>query len=565
MTWQDVQALRKAGRFEEAVAQGLSEMGQAPHDVRLRGQVDWAWYGLIKQRARALAERASASQALPRDEIEAIVSEMRRYARVPRPRPDRSLSLILLELARIAAHLPAYAGIVRWVGIDGLAVEDWQVQKGQSGAFPPIGVKVARGLAKWIKEQTAPSADDLALGLDWLTRAATCAPGDDAVWVDWDRAQVLRLLGRHAEASEALIGVLRAKKQEFWAWAEAARLHASIDLELAIACACRALECCRDPRFAVKVHQELAQMLARNEAYAQASVEVTLAVETRRQHGWRNDAALQALLESPWYSATPAGAEDAAAFHARHAPHAFSLFHDVLVERAATYLGVFTPSVRKRGDGERRPRPLTRVAVRDDAGYSVTLVWPGLRGVAYEAGQPLTIVLGRDADSARENVVAVKVREDGASWDCTDASIGVIVREAAQGRRARVFVGRDDEELDVEEDALWDDGPVLVGEGVCVRHTRNARTGRGEVVAVTRGPLPERDVRSMRGVLRRNPKGFAFVGNAFVAPHLVSTLGEDVDEVEGVAVFGKHPARDEHAWRAVSLRAARSVGVAQDG
>lgn len=60
----------------------------------------------------------------------------------------------------------------------------------------------------------------------------------------------------------------------------------------------------------------------------------------------------------------------------------------------------------------------------------------------------------------------------------------------------------------------------------------------------------------MHGQLRRNPKGFAFVDDAFVAPSLVESLDNTTEDVIVVAVYGKHPKEDKRTWRAISLKAA---------
>ena len=92
-----------------------------------------------------------------------------------------------------------------------------------------------------------------------------------------------------------------------------------------------------------------------------------------------------------------------------------------------------------------------------------------------------------------------------------------------------------------------------VGEGVRFRMTQNRKTGRRDLFAVEPGPRPEVDVRVTSGYLRRNPKGFAFVEDAFVAPFLVETIPSDVDTVAAVLVYAKHPKEERYGWRAVAI------------
>ncbi|NDD31131.1 MAG: hypothetical protein EB084_22995, partial [Proteobacteria bacterium] len=299
--WLEIQALRKEGRFSDAIDRGLALLEMHASDKRVRSQVDWAFHGQVKQMAGGIAARAQSSEPVARADIDALVNEVRRFARLPKRRPDRAVSLILLELARIAPHLPTFPGMVRWVGLDGLADEDWQYQKRNEREFSPIGLRVARGLAKWAKEHGDASPDDLTLTVSWLERARSVARGDDALWLDWDGASLYRRVNRGDDAATCLTHVVKAKQREFWVWAEASRLYSEARPDLAIACACRALECGADEKFLVKVHQELAVLLARGEAYAQASHEIAIAAGIRAKNGWKADATLRELVESAWY------------------------------------------------------------------------------------------------------------------------------------------------------------------------------------------------------------------------------------------------------------------------
>ena len=92
-----------------------------------------------------------------------------------------------------------------------------------------------------------------------------------------------------------------------------------------------------------------------------------------------------------------------------------------------------------------------------------------------------------------------------------------------------------------------------VGEGVRFRVTQNRKTGRKDLFAVEPGPHPEVDVKVINGRLKRNPKGFAFVEDAFVPPFLVETIPPNVDTVTAILVYAKNPKEDRYGWRAVTI------------
>jgi tetratricopeptide (TPR) repeat protein len=554
MTWIDIQALRKSGRFQEAVDLGLQQLANDPDDFKLRTQIDWAFYGLVKNHVSLIVSKLKAGQAAPKEVSNQIHQALRRYARQPKRRPDNALSNILRELSKIAPHLPFFPGFIRWVGIDGLGVEDWQYNQLDGNRFPPIAIGIARGLAKWIKAFPDAAEEDIDLALAWIDRVRPVAEGDDALWIDWDRVDLLRRVHRYVEAAEVLGSVIKAKRNEFWVWAEAARLYSEEQPDLALACACRALECSSDPKFTVKVHRELAQMLADRGEFAQASSELATAISIRQEHGWGIDAELQDLINSSWYDPSAQGAERPSDFYARHSQDALVLCFDSVEVKPATYLGTIVPQQQNDAQPGRKVRPLPRFAIRESNGASVSIVGPGVRCRNIKIGDPVTLVLGRQRDSDRDAIVQVSVRSDGASWDCTDSGKGLVTREAADGRRAKVFVDRD-LEVGIDGEAWIGSHPPKVGEGVRFRVTENRKTGRRDLFAVEPGPRPDADVKVTTGHLKRNPKGFAFVDDAFVPPFVVETVPPEVDTVVAVLVYAKHPKEDRYGWRAVAISA----------
>src|SRR5690606_29412409 len=151
----------------------------------------------------------------------------------------------------------------------GLRSEDWQSNEYQGSRYPSLAMKIARALCKWVKAHPDASNKQMAMTLEWAERVRRTAKGDDALWLTWDMAILLRQMGDFHRAAELLAGVIKAKRNEFWVWAEAGRLYQSDQPELALACFCRALECPAEPKFLIRAHRELAELLAEQEEFAQ--------------------------------------------------------------------------------------------------------------------------------------------------------------------------------------------------------------------------------------------------------------------------------------------------------
>ena len=554
MSWLNVQELRKSGRFQEAITLGFQELANTPGDVKLRTQVDWAFYGVTKLHVSTVTDKLKVSQPAPTSTIAQIQKDLCEFTKLPKRRPDTALTNILRELSKIASSFPTFPVFVRWVDINGLGTEDWQYRQFEGKSFPPIALGVARALTKWIKAFHEAKPEDIELALLWLDRVRPIANGDDSLWVDWDKVFLLRRIDRHTEAAEILGSVIKAKRNEFWVWAEAARLYAEEQPDLALACACRALECGTDPKFTVNVHRELAQMLAEQGDYSQASRELVTAISIRQEQGWKVDKELQSLINSSWYDPSAPNAEEPKRFYALYSQGALVLCFDSVKVQPATYLGVIVPYQKQSDPLGRKVKPLPRFAVRTNDGTSFGILGPGIRASNFKVGAPVMLVIGKQQDNSRETIVQIANRPEGAMWDCTDTGSGLVSREASDGKNPRIFINRDMEVSMTDNAWVGSQSPVL-GEGVRFQATQNQKTGRKDIFAIAPGPRPEIDVKVANGYLSRNAKGFAFIDDAFVAPHLVESIPTDVEDITAILVYAKHPKEARYGWRAVTISA----------
>jgi hypothetical protein len=416
-------------------------------------------------------------------------------------------------------------------------------------------VLAARALTKWTKARDT-SFERLEETLQWLDVATPVAEGDDSLWLQWDRAGVLRRLERHDEAAQALSTVIKAKRSEFWVWAEAGRLYHSDDPDLALACFCQALLCPSSPEFVAKVHRELAELLAERGELAQANAEIAIASSIRQEQGWRLGDELEDLMREPWYDPSPTEAMDPKAYYAANAPLALSLCFDEVETRPATFLGVLSLPPPQDAKPGWKPRPRTRFAVILEEGKSTSLLGPHLRKTPWSLGESVSLVLGRQVGQAGETIVQIVRRPDGRPWDCMDSARGVVTREPTKTQSMRIFANRDLEEILADRDSLTDK-EMHPGDGVSFRMTMNPKNGRIEAFAANPGPLPDADVKQIHGRLQRvDSQEHGFVDDVFVPPSLVKTVPAEVDEVAVIAILSPHPKKG-HSWRAVRISAAR--------
>jgi len=93
------------------------------------------------------------------------------------------------------------------------------------------------------------------------------------------------------------------------------------------------------------------------------------------------------------------------------------------------------------------------------------------------------------------------------------------------------------------------------GDPVNIVIGRQVGEGPETIVQVAQRPegRPWDCTKRIQGRLKRNAKGFAFVNNVFVAPHIVESVGPNVADVAAWAIYAKHPTTGEFSWRAIKL------------
>ncbi len=557
MNWNNIKSLRTSGKLSEARELAIDLISANPNDFRAKSELEWVFFSELKLLTGKIKTTLSNRRPVDVRVVDEIMNCLVEYKNLQPHKPGMACSSILKQISSIAPHLPEFINVVNWVGIKGLRPEDWKPSEYQGKIYPSLAHDVARALCKWVKASQSITKRKINFALEWADCVRQMMTSDDALWLDWDTAAVLRKAGDFHRASEVLAGVIKAKKNEFWVWAEAGRLYRSEQPDLALACFCRALLCRTEPKFQVNVHSDLAELLAEQGLFAQASQEVVAALTLRNTQGWSAGKDLENLVASPWYDPGSTDAEDPARFYASHAQDALVLCFDRVETKPSTYLGVTSPPVPV--EGQKPHKPYARFAVASASGAWESIIGPGLRNLQYNPGDPITIVTGRQEGGERSIVLHVSERQDGSKWDCTTAARGVVAQLPVDGRPMKVFLSPDSEAR-VPEGCWIDVAPLSLGQGVTVRLVRNPKNERAEVFTIEAGGLPESDdIKLAQGYLRRHPKGFGFIENAFVPPHLLDGISSELTDVAAVLVYSKHPKEDRYGWRAIALSAATAT------
>jgi hypothetical protein len=542
--WRQVKELRDAGRCQEALALGTQLRAQDPDDFRLKSQIEWSYFCLVKHAVQEIEQCLAETTPIRRADIECLHTSLREYAKLKPKKPDMVLSNLLHQLSKVGRHLDWYLEFLAWCGDELFRAEDLKPSVFNDHAIPSWALGTAREAAAWIKARPQASDDRVTAVLLLAQDVYDKCEDKDKTWLEWDMANLLRRADRNQLAADFLVRVLKRKRTDYWVWAEAARLYYEEQSDLALACYCQALKLGTEPEKLVKVHRELAELLADMGNSAQASLELACVGKIYDQNGWRLKPEIVDLMQVDWYDPT-LPAEEPAKFYADHADEALTLCFDEVRELPATYLGMTEPR------DDKKPRPRFAVTLTD---HPVSML--GRRGakVLYRlpTGSPVSLLIG--VEGQRMDVLDVLPRTEGTAWDYTTTRNGVISRSADTDGFMKVYCARDDE-LRVPFKVWLDSAEPTPGTGVRVHGALNPTNNRFDVAYAEPIELPKTaDISLFQGQLQRRDNGIGFVSNVFVPPVLLDDHLQNGAECEVVAVQAFDKKKQVHNWRAVALR-----------
>jgi hypothetical protein len=135
-------------------------------------------------------------------------------------------------------------------------------------------------------------------------------------------------------------------------------------------------------------------------------------------------------------------------------------------------------------------------------------------------------------------------------YDKTTTQTGVVATIHKSGMGFNVYLS-EDLKLPVRKGIYATKSLPTVGDWVSVTYA-NTSDSTEVLEASPVDPVTLPGVEAEVGELRVNPKGFAFVGNTFVAPDLVVQELHG-DEVEVMKIWDMNPKKKVMAWRAIKV------------
>ncbi len=528
----------RRGDHAHALAVYREALRRFPEDTQLARGLGWEILHHLKELLNT-----------PNPTEQAVRNLLVEYHGLPsHERPSQLHSMILFRAAQAAEKglFPSFIKFFRWWDPANLREEDFNAYRpDEKREFPGCVAHVIRAI-----NQTAKKLNDPAL-VGWAAEFVGnhLERFPDEEWFPYYYGKLLARSGHPQEARNKIMPIVRRKKNEFWAWDCLADTCRSGEIDLRIACLCRALQCSiKDDSFRVRVRADLGLLLAQQGLFPEARYEVAAALEIRKSKQWPVPASIRVCTQQPWFLDASA-IESNEMLYAKYAPLAESLVMDSLPETDAVLSG-YSP--------ETDQRPASHlVAFREND--QIREIWVKSRRFPQleemNPGAPLAIRL--ELDAQRPLILTIRERS-GEPWDVFPRRIGVLSQDNPSKRVRVATLSRDDVYI-LPYDRFQSLAGIPVGSSIAVAFRRDTRHERDVPVHI--GITAEKPSRSFcmtyTGTFEQrvgNLFGFVQPTSIYCAPHLVAESGAATgDKVEGVAVMEKNPKKNIYSWRAITL------------
>ena len=540
MTPQEIQQIRRNGDYIKAKQLAKIELANNPSSFQFKSVLAWCYYDEIKAMVARLDENQNDHHL-----IQQLITVYEEYISGDPKRPDMAFSLILKIIAKQSAQINNFLSYIEWMGMNALKDEDWHSTEFQGKTFPPIAHDVARGMCKWVKSHDNATFYQGQLALDWSRTVRANMNHEDAVWLDWDVAAVLRKLGDYQKAAEVLSNVLKLKQNEFWVWREAARIYAHEDEDLALACYCKAMLCRSQPNFLVSTHEEFAAFLAGLEMYDRASYEINKALDIRNTNSWKIKEDLQVLCANEWYDPEQNNHQQAQKFYNDHSSDALTLCFENIETVPATYLGYI--EIKREG---KKPKRMLKLSIKNGTSHESTLA-SGFTNLQLSEGDSVMVTKGTQSKGAKDLIINITKAQNNNKWQHTDKIPALVSYISEDKEVVKVFANRD---LQIRLPRHLEHLSLSLGVQANCYTAIHPIKNKIEVFHLDKTSSNQAvpDSKSLSGKLRKNEKGFGFIDDIFIAPHLIKDI-DNGTELNIIALYEKPPKREEYSWRALSV------------
>lgn len=414
LPFQEITALRKAGKLEEAYAKGYEFLESNPDDKYIISAIGWVLY----EKTKNLVAKAKKSQTANEELSSNLREILREYAQLDLIRPDLLFSLLLSQTLNFPNEIKFLPKFMIWAGVNSFRPEDFQTQTSDDKVFESLVEKVARTTGKISRDLTLQEYSDLnkvqEFAISLIDFALEKAKILKPEWLHYHKALLLDRLGRLEDSQKLLTSFVQQKRSDYWTWHALAKVYETSDSKLALAFCAKACLTCKDENFGINVFEDLSRLAVEQNEIAVAKWSTKQAFDIRNRNSWKIPQSLRNLLDSSWYIHTE-DITDVKEILLRLAVDAEKNLWLQSPKYDANYLDTFSTQKGTR---------MVKFALKSK-GEAQEIVSPErgmIKNLALVFGDPVNITIDESGD--RPTVVAVEKRSSGKLFDSVACKSG---------------------------------------------------------------------------------------------------------------------------------------------
>ena len=300
-----IKTLKGNGQFEEAWQHGFDALQQDQQNVFLQTSLVWVAYAALKQKIDPIKQRKN-TKPLPVEQ-NWIDTWVGRISELNLPLPNENIDYRLWNLfthkdiGQFCAPLCSY---ILNSGRGLFRPEDYIPYRTDNGESPSLVCKLARMVAaNYLQcEGNAPNTIGRVTG---FLQYAIESTQDSAhkIWLSYDKANILAASGQMERARQAYLDVLEKKRSESWAWFGLATTFQDEPMKASSLIA-YGLTCAHDPKYSIRGLYHLANIMAQQANYADASRALLRLHSIYQKSGWPLKKEITELMANSWYDAS---------------------------------------------------------------------------------------------------------------------------------------------------------------------------------------------------------------------------------------------------------------------
>lgn len=285
----DAKNLSKQGRHDEAIGLYRQALIRFPNDLELHESLGWELYRVGKN--IFFVEKINVQLA------QQLLGE---YLNLKNIRPSLLHSLFLRYADRLIGqeHFHLVEFLLFW-DLNNLTEDDFKPYEADNGnIYKSIAEKIIQHAAKDALSRSLPR--DIDYIIPYVEEAIERFP--ENFWLIFYKVKLLHSINRNEEALEFSLLVVKNKIDQFWAWDLLAEILLDIDTEKSFSCYSKALQCKADNKYLANVRIKFAKLLLEKSMFNEAKYEISKAIDTRENEGWKITEILSNYQNSEWYA-----------------------------------------------------------------------------------------------------------------------------------------------------------------------------------------------------------------------------------------------------------------------